>query len=174
MLRRYGRRLKLIKYSEVSELWADVAQIIVLWFGLMPTHGGRRERYKLCFAPHIHETPLHLPEFNHIKPLQTAMVTAHLPLRLEAYQAGQDIGFGDVTINQSGMTIVRPGLLGKQVKEHLAWSRFSAIELTRGRLNVYDQSSPKVWMWTDCAKIPNLYVLLTLLTKHIGIKIRKA
>jgi hypothetical protein len=76
---------------------------------------------------------------------------------LEAYNAGETIGFGYVSASPEGIHCGQ---------ETLPWDLFGRAEVSKGRLLVSSRNGKKPFGRVELAQVPNVHVLLAL-TEHI-------
>jgi hypothetical protein len=76
-----------------------------------------------------------------------------LPAAVEAYRAGETVGFGDVSVSAEG---VHSG------KDTLAWEDFAGAEAKQGQLLVRAAGRRRAFFKLDVAKVSNPHVFLAL------------
>ena len=77
-----------------------------------------------------------------------------LPRYIAAYQAGQTLPFGKISLNQQGVT---------NGKEWLPWSQVREIQITRGYLSFKKVGGKQGnWMGIPASQIPNVAVFMAL------------
>ncbi|MEL6137079.1 MAG: DUF6585 family protein [Cyanobacteria bacterium J06626_23] len=171
IVRRQGRRGKLIDYTEVVTLFADVRKVVVLLFGFIPLSGGKRQSYKLSLCKTVREMPLHFSDENLGRFLEGAVCRAQLPGLLENYRAQQDLNFGPLRISHSGICRTQKGLPLLANSGELGWAELHHMTVQRGHLCLYRQGQDRPWVQVACHKIPNFQTLLVLLVEKIGVSL---
>jgi hypothetical protein len=82
-------------------------------------------------------------------------VTGHLlPIALAQYKAGEEISFGKLTLSATG---VRYGT------RTLGWVEIDNIDMVDGFVFIYKLGCRRVWAVVPVARIPNVYVFLSML-----------
>ena len=87
------------------------------------------------------------------KIIKEQVVPLQLPATVAAYQTGQTLTFGEVRVNQQGITV------GKRL---LAWSQVKSVALQDSRLVIYDITRRKPWCKLKTKRTPNLFLLFAL------------
>ncbi len=82
-----------------------------------------------------------------------------LPAALEAYRAGETVGFGDVSVSPEG---VHSG------KDTLTWEDFDEAEAKQGQLLVRAAGRKRPFFKLDVAKVSNPHVFLALVEQARG------
>jgi hypothetical protein len=88
-----------------------------------------------------------------IQSIEQNMVQFHLPRATAAYQSGQVVPFGPLSVSRQGISNGR---------ETLGWNEVQNIEINRGNLLVKRSPKGAKWASVDVAKIPNLAVFVSL------------
>lgn len=89
--------------------------------------------------------------------IQRMSANALLPRALAAFQSGQSLPFGKVSVSQAGIS---------NGKETVPWSNIKQVTLQNGALIIRRADKRLAWVSTPVAKTPNIYVLLALVN-HI-------
>lgn len=76
-----------------------------------------------------------------------------LPQALEAYKAGQVIGFGPLSVSLQGVS---------NSKETIPWSQVKGVQISNGVVAVKKEGKRLNWSIIRVADIPNFFVFLTL------------
>lgn len=87
------------------------------------------------------------------KIIQEQIVPLQLPAAIDAYQTGQTLAFGEVRVNQQGITIG---------ERSLSWPQVKSVTLQENKLAVFDITQRKPWGSVKAKKIPNLFLLFEL------------
>jgi hypothetical protein len=93
--------------------------------------------------------------------LLQSKVAAHLwPKVIRQYNAGEDVIFGPLTMNRSGVS---------NRTETIPWSEVEAITIAEGVVKIRKADRWLSWSKVEARDIPNLYVFLTLTDRVIGV-----
>lgn len=83
-----------------------------------------------------------------------------LPRFIAAYQAGQTIAFGPISLNQQGVS---------NGKELLPWHQVKEIKANRGFLSIQKESNTRLkWKTVQASRIPNVNVFLALVDSIVN------
>ena len=85
--------------------------------------------------------------------IEQAVMQAHMPRAVAAYQSGQVIPFGPLTVARQGMGNGR---------ETIPWQEVQNVDVKRGYLQVKRAGKTFNWANVDVSKIPNLLVFISL------------
>ena len=85
--------------------------------------------------------------------IEQAVMQAHMPRAVAAYQSGQVIPFGPFTVGRQGMGNGR---------ETIPWHEVQSVDVKRGYLQVKRVGKTFNWANVDVSKIPNLLVFVSL------------
>jgi len=85
--------------------------------------------------------------------IQREVTRVQLPKYIYAYNAGNTITFGPISINQQGVS---------NGKELLPWSQNKGIEVRRGIVSVKKEGKWLNWSSVGVPRIPNFYVFMAL------------
>jgi hypothetical protein len=82
--------------------------------------------------------------------------TAHslFPRARDAYQAGEQVAFGDLTVSKQGV-----GSKGKT----LPWTEFQSVEVVKGVVKIQQRGKRFSWASVPVRKVPNMLLFLNLL-----------
>lgn len=86
--------------------------------------------------------------------IEQAVMQAHMPRAIAAYQSGQVIPFGPLTVSRQGMGNGR---------ETIGWHEVQNVDVKRGYLQVKRTGKTFNWASVDVSKIPNLLVFMSLI-----------
>jgi len=81
-------------------------------------------------------------------------ITDQLPNAVALVQQGQTVGFGDLGINAEGLVSTRHGVL--------PWRELQEVQVVQGYVKLRRAGKWLPWSNQPAAKIPNLFVFLTL------------
>lgn len=87
------------------------------------------------------------------KLIQEQVVPLQLPTAIDAYQTGQTLTFGEVRVNQQGITIG---------ERSLPWPQVKSVTLQESKLAVFDITQRKPWSSLKAKEIPNLFLLFEM------------
>ncbi|HCI82865.1 MAG TPA: hypothetical protein DHW02_24600 [Ktedonobacter sp.] len=85
--------------------------------------------------------------------IEQAVMQAHMPRAVAAYQSGQVIPFGPLTVSRQGMGNGR---------ETIPWQEVQSVDVKRGYLYIKRVGKTFSWASVDVSKIPNLLVFVSL------------
>ena len=77
-----------------------------------------------------------------------------LPQAIAAYNAGSSVSFGSLTVSQLGIALSQKGL---------PWHQFAGIQINKGYVDIFKKGGLLKWMHVRTQKVPNLFVLLSLI-----------
>jgi hypothetical protein len=92
--------------------------------------------------------------------IQEEVTRRALPRVLEAYNTGQTIPFGKLSISHAGIT---------KGQETLPWDHVERVWLSQGELIVEKVGQRLRWSSFRVLEIPNLFVLLAIVNQIVGI-----
>jgi hypothetical protein len=148
-------------------LWADILELYqviedVYQYGLV--HTAREYGFGLnrCDGEvlHIHEG-VNPRDVGPLSDRMQSKVAAHLwPQVIRQFKAGQDVIFGPLTMNRSGVS---------NRSKTIPWSEVDAITIAEGIVKIRKADRWLSWSRVEARDIPNLYVFLTLADKVIGV-----
>ncbi|MFN8374229.1 MAG: DUF6585 family protein [Anaerolineae bacterium] len=84
-----------------------------------------------------------------------------LPQAVAAYQSGQPVSFGSITLSKDGVS---------QGRKQLSWAEVEGVQIENGYVKFKKQGKWFNWANVPAAKIPNLYVFLSMVDNIVGIK----
>jgi hypothetical protein len=85
--------------------------------------------------------------------LQQKCTAVMLPRAREAYQAGERVDFGPLSVSHAGIA---------KGNATLPWEQFEEIDLREGVLHIRKKGERRDWAFAMASKIPNLPVLMAL------------
>lgn len=85
--------------------------------------------------------------------IEQAVMQSHMPRAVVAYQSGQVIPFGPLTVGRQGMGNGR---------ETIPWQEVQNVDMKRGYLQVKRAGKTFNWANVNVSKIPNLLVFISL------------
>ncbi|MFL5803729.1 MAG: DUF6585 family protein [Roseiflexaceae bacterium] len=163
-----GRQVQLVRYEEIDVLWEQI-----MW-------QGGRDRPMLPSRTHVYtlrtrdRRTLRLSDqFAGIRQagalMQQEMLRRSLPAAVAAYQVGEALSFGPLTICQAGLA---------RKQGALPWAEVARVSIIEGRyrdsaawtykLQVTRIGQRRPWLEIDLQQIPNSRLLLALL-KESGV-----
>lgn len=89
-----------------------------------------------------------------IQTIQTAVLQAHMPRAMAAYNAGSPVVFGPLTLGQQGLSNGR---------ELLPWNEVQSVDIKQGQMIVKRVGKTFSWANTNIAKIPNVFVFMSMI-----------
>ncbi len=89
-----------------------------------------------------------------IQTIQTAVLQAHMPRAMAAYNAGSPVVFGPLTLGQQGLSNGR---------ELLPWNEVQSVDIKRGQVIVKRVGKTFSWANINIAKIPNVFVFMSMI-----------
>ncbi len=93
--------------------------------------------------------------------LQQESTSRLFPRMVAAYNAGQNVPFGDFTINKEGIS---------HKNKSLSWAEIEGAQINNGYVTFKKQGKWFNWANVPVAQIPNLIVFLSLVDHVVGIK----
>jgi hypothetical protein len=93
--------------------------------------------------------------------IQQEAMRCLLPRAFARYQDGKSVTFGKIAVDQEGFTYGNA---------FLPWGEVKGIKLAQGTLVVSQEGKWLSWCKVNVASIPNLFVLLALLDKIVGVE----
>jgi hypothetical protein len=93
--------------------------------------------------------------------LQNEVSRRAMPIAAAAYNSGQPVNFGPLTVSRDGLT---------QGKKTLAWGEIEGVQIQNGYIAVKKQGGWFNWANVPAASVVNLYVFLNLVNQIVGIK----
>jgi len=87
-----------------------------------------------------------------------------MPGYAKAYNAGNPVKFGKLTLSKSGIN---------NGKETIPWDQVDAVNINRGQISVRKQGKWLGWAGQSAAATPNLFVFLSLVDQIVGINKKK-
>jgi len=89
-----------------------------------------------------------------IQTIQTAVLQAHMPRAMAAYNAGSPVTFGPLTLGLQGLSNGR---------ELLPWNEVQSVDIKRGQIIVKRVGKTFSWANINIAKIPNVLVFMSMI-----------
>ncbi len=83
-----------------------------------------------------------------------------LPRAIEALHAGQTVYFGELAVNLGGVAAAGKG--------SVPWSEIQAVQVNKGYVSLRKHGKWLAWSGKPAARIPNLFVFLTLAQRLAG------
>jgi hypothetical protein len=96
-------------------------------------------------------TPVTIEQLGRL--LIAAITGTQLPRAVAAYNAGQPVTFGPITVSQRGIAVGN---------KSLPWSEVQSVEIDRGWLNVNKKGERRPWRLLRIYAIPNCFVFEAL------------
>ena len=150
-----------IRWHEVNSIWQSVTRRYVngVYTGTtykytLLTAGGQ----KFMFGNGIKN----IEQFGNL--LQQYVITLRLPEAIAAYNGGQVVNFGPLSVSQMGLT------KGNQT---VPWSEIQGVQVQRGYIKVKKQTGWFNFANVRVSAVPNVFVLLSLVDRIVGIKSTK-
>lgn len=88
-----------------------------------------------------------------IQTIQTAVMQAHMPRAIAAYDAGSPVVFGPLTLSQQGLGNGR---------EVLPWNEVQSVDIKQGQVLVKRVGKTFRWANVNIAQIPNTLVFMSM------------
>ncbi len=143
-----------VHWDEVAEVWQNVIQT---YRG--SAHTNTTHIYTVCLADG--RKFVFNDQVDKIAGLGAALqqqcAARMLPRAREAYNAGEVITFGPLSVNRDGIT---------KGSATLPWEQVEQVELRRGVLHVRKKKERRDWAFAMASKIPNLPVLIALVNQN--------
>src|SRR5690606_26520162 len=86
------------------------------------------------------------------------------PRYAAAYNAGQTINFGNLSISKQGIS---------NDKETIAWDQVKGINLDRGVINIQKEGKWFTWKSATVGGTPNVFVFLSMVDQIAGLNKKK-
>ncbi|HEY7414702.1 MAG TPA: DUF6585 family protein, partial [Ktedonobacteraceae bacterium] len=144
-IRARGRKGEVVRWDQIQAIWEKV----------------RQSRYGTHFTYTVQRSDNQI--FKQGSPLQNSrdmglsmmreVLKLQLPAAKAAYDAGQTLSFGKITVNQQGLN---------NGKELVPWNHVSRMAVQRGNAIIEKDGHPINWSSVKSAEVPNLSVLLAL------------
>lgn len=148
--RTLGGQTDVVRWDEVAEVWQNVTQS---YRGNVRTNTTRiytvrlTDGRKLVFNSQLDKIA------GLGSTLQQKCTAVMLPRAREAYQAGERVDFGPLSVSHAGIA---------KGNATLPWEQFEEIDLREGVLHIRKKGERRDWAFAMASKIPNLPVLMAL------------
>lgn len=96
--------------------------------------------------------------------MQDAITALRLPEAYAAYQSGQGVGFGPLTISLNGVS---------KGNQSVAWNELQGVELVKGFVKFKKQGAWFNFANVRVSEVPNLFVFLSLVDRIVGVNAKK-
>jgi len=163
-----GRQMHLIRYEEIEMLWEQI-----LWYRGQSRAMLPRRTHVYTLQTRDRRTLRLSDQFADIRQagafIQQEMLRRSLPAAVAAYQVGEALSFGPLTISRSGLA---------RGKTALRWAEVARVSVAEGsyrgtaawtyNLQVTRIGQRRPWLKIDLTQIPNNRLLLALL-KESGV-----
>lgn len=93
--------------------------------------------------------------------VQNEVFRRQFPKAAQAYNSGQELNFGKLRISRAGIS---------NGKETLPWEQVKGIKLANGQIVVSRQGKWLAWAGMGAHEVPNLFILLELISQIVGIQ----
>ncbi len=88
-----------------------------------------------------------------IQTIQTAVLQAHMPRAMAAYNAGSPVNFGPLTLGQQGLSNGR---------ELLPWNEVQSVDIKQGQVIVKKVGKTFSWANINIGQISNVFVFMSM------------
>ena len=93
--------------------------------------------------------------------LQQELFRRLFPQAVEAYNSGQELSFGKLSLSRAGIS---------NGKETLPWEQVKGVKLENGQIVVSKQGKWLAWGGTPAHEVPNLFILLEIIHQVVGLR----
>jgi hypothetical protein len=147
-------RTEIIRWDDVKAAWQDITEDTdtgtIIHVYTVDCNDGRKYVFK--------DTLVDVEELGNA--IQRESARRMLPRVLEAYDAGQTIPFGKLSISQAGIT---------QGKETLPWEQVKRVRPSHGLITIEEQGKRLKWASVRALEVPNILVFLTVVNQVVGV-----
>lgn len=162
LVRAKGEQLDVIRWDQVASVIQAVRRrgYYYWWGGVFAAAFANRNG-----TPHsvtVQRTDSAVFKFNGtvrhvtqlIQVIQTAVMQAHMPRAMAAYNAGSPVIFGPLTLSQQGLSNGR---------EVLPWNEVQSVDIKQGQVLVKRVGKTFRWANVNVSQIPNMLVFISLI-----------
>lgn len=153
LVRAKGRSLEIIRWDSVEAVWLN---IIRNRYGGTTTHTytlRRRDGTKVKFSAVLKNVGL-LGQT-----IQQEVMLIHMPLAITAYNSGNVVGFGPLTMSLQGIS---------NGKETLPWNLVQSVTVKQGYIFIHKVGKKTRWGYVRVSKVPNFLVFMNMVNYARG------
>jgi len=149
---------EIIRWDEVDTVWQDITRNtdtgVTTHVYTVERSDGARFTFK--------DTLVDVGELGHT--IQQESTRCILPRVIEAYNAGETIPFGKISISKDGIT---------KGKETLPWDQIEGVRLSQGVISIEKEGKWLKWSSFRASETPNIFVLAAVVDQVVGINKEK-
>lgn len=162
LVRAKGEQLDVIRWDAVTSVIQNVRRrgYYYAWGGVLAAAFANRNG-----TPHsvtVQRTDGAIFKFNStvqhvtqlIQTIQTAVMQAHMPRAMAAFNAGSPVTFGSLTLSQQGLSNGR---------EIVPWNEVQSVDIKQGQVIVKRVGKTFRWANVNIGQIPNVLVFMSLI-----------
>jgi hypothetical protein len=153
-----GGKTDVIRWEQIAGVWQSVTKQYV---NGVPTGTQRIYTIQTATGRRLKFTNAYGKVANLGETIQNETFKRMMPAAVAAYNAGGVVAFGPLSVSPQGLS---------NSKETLPWSQIKGVQISRGYISVNKQGKWLAWSSQPVAKIPNVFVFLTLVDNIIGVK----
>lgn len=94
--------------------------------------------------------------------IQNEVFQILFPKYVEAYNSGQTLQFGNLSINKTGIS---------NGKEMVSWNEVKGVNLNQGIINVKKEGKWLTWSSVTVANTPNIFIFTSIVDQIVGINL---
>lgn len=162
LVRAKGEQLDVIRWDAVTSVIQNVRRrgYYYAWGGVLAAAFANRNG-----TPHsvtvqrsdgaifkFNSTVQHVTQL--IQTIQTAVMQAHMPRAMAAFNAGSPVTFGSLTLSQQGLSNGR---------EIVPWNEVQSVDIKQGQVIVKRVGKTFRWANVNIGQIPNVLVFMSLI-----------
>ena len=153
-----GAKAQTWRWDEIAFVWQQITRVSVYFIPVTTSY--------VYTVQHRNGQKIKLTNgINKVKQLgeliQNETFTRLMPLAAAAYNNGEMLHFGKLTINQQG--------IGNS-KEIVPWAQVKGVEVNQGYVAVKRESKWLRWANVPVAGVPNFFIFMALVDQIIGVK----
>lgn len=145
LVRAKGGQVDVVRWDQVEAVWQNIFRMYATTNHTYTVRRGDGATFKFSSV---------LRKIAHLgQTVQQAVTRVLLPRAIAAYNAGNAIPFGTLSVSVQGITHAR---------ETLVWNQVQGVEVKRGYVLVKKAGKSRTWVRLRVSTIPNFFVFMGL------------